>query len=93
MQSLILPMIVAFVLPGLVAWLLGRRYGLGVVWAALIAGAVVGIYGWINTRTPLPQDAAREQAVLIFFMLLPGFVSLVLGGLIGAWQHLVRDKG
>ncbi len=93
MLELLLPTLAAFILPGLVSWLLSRRYGLGVVWAALIAGLIIGIFGWIKTREPQFEEAARQQAVLVYFLLLPGFVSLVTGAAIGAWQHRARSDG
>ncbi|MFV0410000.1 MAG: hypothetical protein ACK5LJ_10000 [Paracoccus sp. (in: a-proteobacteria)] len=93
MSSLILPTLAAFLLPGLTGWFAGRRFGIRALWTVLAAGAVLAIWGWLNTRTPLAHDAARDQAVLIFFILLPGVVSLITGTLIGAWQFLTRQPG
>ncbi len=90
LQDLILPTVAAFTLPGLVAWALARRHGLGVFWASLIAGAVVMVYGWLVSRPDIAADAAGQRVLLIYFVLLPGFMSLVLGAIVGAWQHRMR---
>ena len=74
----------AFVLPGALAFWLGRRNGIGVLWAAMIVGAIVCVAGWIVTREPLRGDAAIARSVAIYFALLPGFVGLVLGAATGA---------
>lgn len=87
LQDLILPSIAAFTVPGLLAWFLARRHGLGVFWASLIAGALVMIYGWINARPDIAPELAGQKTLLIYFILLPGFMSLVLGAIVGAWQH------
>lgn len=74
----------AFLLPGALAFWAGRRHGINVLWAAMIAGAVIGIAGWIVTRQPLYGDAAISRSIAIYFALLPGFVGLVLGAAMGA---------
>ncbi|MDO5630335.1 MAG: hypothetical protein Q4G22_00700 [Paracoccus sp. (in: a-proteobacteria)] len=79
---------VSLIVPGLVAWLAARRMGLGILWAALIAGAILGLAGWFITREPLLGDAEIRRSVAIYFVLLPGFVGMVLGAGAGA----VADK-
>lgn len=74
----------AMFLPGLLAFWLAARRGIAVLWAALIAGAMLGIFGWIVTREPLFGEAAFQRHVTIYFILLPAFVSLTLGAAIGA---------
>lgn len=73
----------AFLIPGALAWWLARRNGIGVLWAALIVGAVICIVGWIVTRQPLYGDAAIARSIAIYFAVLPGFVGLVLGAALG----------
>lgn len=73
----------AFVLSGALTWWLGRRYGIGVLWGTLIVGAIIGIVGWVLTRQPLYGEAAIGRSISIYFILLPGFVGLVLGAAIG----------
>ena len=90
MQDLILPSTAAFILPGIVAWYLGRRHGLGVFWASLIVGALVMIYGWITARPDITPEMAGRHTLTIYFVLLPAFMSLVLGAILGAWQHRMR---
>lgn len=81
----------ALVVPGAVAFLLARRHGLAVLWATLIAGALLGIAGWIWTRAPAMGDDAIDRSITIYFVLLPGFVSLVLGAAAGALAGKERD--
>lgn len=90
MQDLILPTLAAFTLPGIAAWYLGRRYGLGVFWASLIVGALVMIYGWVTARPDIAPETAGQHTLTIYFVLLPAFMSLVLGAILGAWQHRMR---
>ena len=90
MQDLILPTTAAFILPGILAWYLGRRHGLGVLWASLIVGALVMIYGWITARPDIAPEIAGQHTITIYFVLLPAFMSLVLGAILGAWQHRMR---
>ncbi|MDO5706323.1 MAG: hypothetical protein Q4G49_14830 [Paracoccus sp. (in: a-proteobacteria)] len=78
----------AMILPGLIAWFAARRMGLGILWAALIAGVILGIAGWFITREPLFGDAEIRRSITIYFVLLPGFVGMVLGAGVGA----VADK-
>lgn len=81
----------ALVVPAAVAFWLARRHGLGVLWATLIAGALLGIAGWIWTRAPALGDDAIDRSITIYFILLPGFVSLVLGAAAGALAGRDRD--
>lgn len=74
----------AFLLPGALAFWAGRRNGIGILWAAMIAIAVICIAGWIVTRQPLYGEAAVSRSIAIYFALLPGFVGLVLGAAMGA---------
>ena len=90
MQDLILPTLAAFTLPGIAAWYLGRRHGLGVFWASLVVGALVMVYGWITARPGIAPELASRYTLTIYFVLLPAFMSLVLGAILGAWQHRMR---
>lgn len=65
-------------------YLLARRHGAPVIWGALILGAVACVIGWLMTRTPLFGAAALRQSILIYFILLPSYVALTGGALIGA---------
>lgn len=87
MQDLMLPSLAAFILPGLLAWFLARRHGLAVFWASLIAGALVMIYGWITARPDIAPELAGRHTLTIYFILLPAFMSMVLGAIVGAWQN------
>ena len=93
LNDLIFPVLAAFTLPGLAAWLLGRRHGLGVFWISLIAGALVMLYGWFTARPALAPEVAGQHTLVIYFLLLPGFMSLVLGAILGAWQHRMATFG
>ncbi|WP_374637407.1 hypothetical protein [Paracoccus sp. (in: a-proteobacteria)] len=88
--NLILLSLAAFTLPGIVAWYIGRRHGLGVFWASLVVGALVMVYGWITARPDIPPELASRYTLTIYFVLLPTFMSLVLGAILGAWQHRLR---
>lgn len=83
-SDLLILSLVALILPGVITFFLAHRYGLAVLWAALIAGAILGIVGWIWTRTPVLGDDAISRSITIYFIMLPGFVSLVLGAAAGA---------
>ena len=83
-NMLVLLATAAFLLPTAVAFAAGRRFGIQILWAALIAGALLGIFGWIVTRDPLFGEAAMRRSITIYFVLLPGFVGLVLGAIGGA---------
>ena len=88
--NLILLSLAAFTLPGIVAWYIGRRHGLGVFWASLVVGALVMVYGWITARPDIAPELASRYTLTIYFVLLPTFMSLVLGAILGAWQHRLR---
>lgn len=87
MNEVTIAVLAAFTLPGLAAWLLARRHGLGVFWVSLIMGALVMLYGWFTARPALAPEVAGQHTLVIYFLLLPGFMSLVLGAILGAWQH------
>ncbi|HRM73524.1 MAG TPA: hypothetical protein PLI13_02270 [Paracoccus sp. (in: a-proteobacteria)] len=90
MLNLILLSLAAFTLPGIVAWYIGRRHGLRVFWASLVVGALVMVYGWITARPGIAPELASRYTLTIYFVLLPAFMSLVLGAILGAWQHRMR---
>ncbi len=90
MLNLILLSLAAFTLPGIVAWYIGRRHGLGVFCASLVVGALVMVYGWITARPGIAPELASRYTLTIYFVLLPAFMSLVLGAILGAWQHRMR---
>ena len=90
LNDVIISVLAAFTLPGLAAWLLARRHGLGVFWASLIVGALVMIYGWVTARPDIAPETAGQHTLTIYFVLLPAFMSLVLGAILGAWQHRMR---
>lgn len=93
LPNLILLSLVAFTLPGLVAWRLARRRGLAVFWASLALGALVMIYGWLTANPDIAAETAGRHTLVIYFVLLPGFMSMVLGAVLGAWQQLERRAG
>ncbi|MDO5647883.1 hypothetical protein [Paracoccus sp. (in: a-proteobacteria)] len=80
----------AFLVPGAVAYVAARRFGLMILWAALIAGGLLGVVGWIITREPLYGADALQRSIRIYFMLLPGFVGVVLGAVWGALSWRAR---
>ena len=90
--QLVLLALGARVVPGLLAFFSARHFGLQIVWAALILGAVMGVYGWVETREPLFGEAAMRRSVSIYFVLLPGFVGIVLGAAIGALVGRFRSE-
>lgn len=80
--------------PGLVAWLAGRRWGLSGLIGALVAVAVLAVVGWNLTREVLTGDPQVRRAGVIFFVIVPGLVSLVLGAVFGFWEaHRRRVTG
>lgn len=87
LQNLMLWSLVAFTLPGMLTWFLARRQGLGVFWASLVAGALVMFYGWLTARPDIAPEIAGRHTLAIYFLLLPGFMSMVLGAILGAWRH------
>ena len=60
------------------------------IWASLIVGALVMIYGWVTARPDIAPETAGQHTLTIYFVLLPAFMSLVLGAILGAWQHRMR---
>ncbi len=80
----------AATLPGLVAWLLTRRYGLAGVLGALAVCALIAVVGWPLTREVRVGDAMHAQAIVIFWIVVPALVSLVLGAVVGFWSALQR---
>ncbi|MFO1139899.1 MAG: hypothetical protein U1E41_12585 [Paracoccus sp. (in: a-proteobacteria)] len=89
--NLILMSLVAFTVPGILAWRLARREGLRVVWLSLIVGALVMLYGWWTANPNIAPVTAGRHTLVIYFLLLPSFLSMVLGAVLGAWQHLMRS--
>lgn len=87
MNELVLIAPAAAAIAALAAWWLGRRIGLNALWIALAIGAITGLIGWFLTRTPAVGEAALHRSILIYFTLLPGFIGLVMGAIMGAWQH------
>lgn len=85
-----LPVALAAVVPGLIAWGLARRYGLAGVLGALAVCALIALIGWPLTREVRTGDAMHAQAMLIFWVVVPGLVSLVLGAVLGFWVALQR---
>lgn len=73
----------ALALAGVLGWLAARRGGIRVLWVVLALGAVIAVAGWLVTRQPLVGDAAIRRQIVIYFMMLPGFVGLVIGAAIG----------
>ncbi|HRO16220.1 MAG TPA: hypothetical protein PLL33_14515 [Paracoccus sp. (in: a-proteobacteria)] len=78
----------AVTLPGMAAWLLARRYGLAGIMGALAICAVLAIGGWISTRTVLTDEAQLRRSAIIFYVIVPGLVSLILGAIAGFWAAL-----
>ena len=91
--NLVLLAMAAMILPGALAWLAARRMGINILWAALIAGAIIGIVGWFLTREPLFGEAALRRSITIYFVLLPGFVGMVLGAAAGAISDRLSVRG
>jgi hypothetical protein len=85
-----LPAALAGTVPGFLAWLLARRYGLRGLLGALALCAVLGIVGWNLTREVLAEAAMTRQAGAIFYVVVPGVVSLILGAVAGFWAALDR---
>ena len=72
-------------LPGLLAWLAARRFGLAGLMGALAACGLLAIVGWNLTRDVLTGDDQMRRAGVIFFIVVPGVVSLILGAIAGFW--------
>ncbi|MFI0395482.1 hypothetical protein [Paracoccus jiaweipingae] len=92
-ETFVMPLIwsaIALSLPGILGFFAARKWGVAVVWWLLIAGAVLGVWGWLNTREPALGDDFAPRHILIFFVLLPGYVSVVGGAAAGVMAHLAR---
>lgn len=81
-----LPAALAGTVPGLLAWLAARRWGLAGLLGALAICAVVALIGWNLTREVPPAETQIAQANLIFLVIVPGLVSLILGAVAGFWD-------
>ncbi|MBV0890691.1 hypothetical protein KTN05_02350 [Paracoccus sp. Z118] len=85
-----LPAALAVTLPGLLAWLAARRFGLSGLMGVLVICAVAAVAGWSLTRDVLTGDPHLRRSGMIFFVIVPGLVSLVLGAVAGFWEALRR---
>ena len=84
----------AVTFPGLLAWLAARRWGLAGIIAALAVCAVAALIGRNVTADVLTGDDQLRRAGWIYFVILPGVVSLVLGAVAGFWTaHRRRLDG
>lgn len=81
-----LPAALAVTLPGMLAWLGARRFGLSGLMAVLGLVALMAIVGWNLTRDVLTGDDQLRRAAIIFFVVVPGLVSVVLGAIAGFWE-------
>lgn len=81
-----LPAALAGTLPGLLAWLAARRFGLAGLMGALAVCGMLAILGWNLTRDVLTGDDQLRRAGIIFFIAVPGVVSLILGAIAGFWE-------
>ena len=81
-----LPAALAGTLPGLLAWLAARRFGLAGLMGALALCAMLAIVGWNLTLDVLTGDDQLRRAGVIFFIVVPGVVSLILGAIAGFWE-------
>ncbi|MFC0340476.1 hypothetical protein [Paracoccus niistensis] len=81
-----LPAALAGTLPGLLAWLAARRFGLVGLMGALASCGLLAIVGWNLTRDVLTGDDQLRRAGIIFFIVVPGVVSLILGAIAGFWE-------
>ena len=81
-----LPAALAGTLPGLLAWWAARRLGLAGLMGALALCAVLAIVGWNLTLDVLTGDDQLRRAGIIFFIVVPGVVSLILGAIAGFWD-------
>lgn len=94
-ETFVMPLVwsvIALAVPGTLTFLAARKWGLVVVWGVLVAGAVVGIWGWLQTREPAMGDDFAPRHILIFFILLPGYVSMVTGAAAGLVTYLSRRR-
>lgn len=81
-----LPAALAGTLPGLLAWMGARRLGLAGLLGALAACGALAILGWNLTLDVLTGDDQLRRAGIIFFVVVPGVVSLILGAIAGFWD-------
>ncbi|MBB1490490.1 hypothetical protein H5395_02840 [Paracoccus sp. MC1854] len=81
-----LPAALAVTLPGVLAWLAGRRFGLAGLLAVMILIGVIAVIGWNLTRDVLTGDDQLRRSSIIFFVVVPGIVSVVLGAIAGFWE-------
>ena len=81
-----LPAALAGTLPGLLAWLAARRFGLAGLLGALALCAVLAIVGWNLTLDVLTGEDQLRRSGVIFFVVVPGVVSLILGAIAGFWE-------
>ena len=81
-----LPAALAATLPGLLAWLGARRFGLAGLMAVLGLCGLLAVVGWNLTRDVLTGDDQLRRAGIIFFVVVPGIVSVVLGAIAGFWD-------
>ena len=88
-----LPAALAGTLPGLLAWLAARRFGLSGLMGALAACGLLAIVGWNLTQDVLTGDDQLRRAGIIFFVVVPGIVSLILGAIAGFWEAHRRRIG
>lgn len=85
-----LPAALAVTIPGFLAWAAARRFGLSGLMGALVICGVGAIVGWLLTRDVLTGDPHLRRSGMIFFVIVPGFVSLVLGAVAGFWEAFRR---
>jgi len=81
-----LPAALAGTLPGLLAWLAARRFGLAGLMGALAVCGLLAIVGWNLSQDVLTGDDQLRRAGIIFFIVVPGVVSLILGAIAGFWD-------
>ncbi|MDO5369892.1 hypothetical protein [Paracoccus sp. (in: a-proteobacteria)] len=81
-----LPAALAVTLPGMLAWASGRRFGLAGLIAVMILVGVMAIVGWNLTLEVLTGDDQLRRSSIIFFVVVPGIVSVVLGAIAGFWE-------
>ena len=89
--NLILMSLVAFTVPGILAWRLARREGLRVVWLQPDHGRAGHALRLVDRQSRYRPVTAGRHTLVIYFLLLPSFLSMVLGAVLGAWQHLMRS--
>lgn len=81
-----LPAALAVAVPGMLAWLAGRRFGLAGLMVVMILIGLMAIVGWNLTRDVLTGEDQLRRSSIIFFVLVPGIVSVVLGAIAGFWE-------